>query len=329
MSEIYLANMGSKGVAKQVAIKRVKPQLSRDEQLLEMFRHEARIGSMLNHPNIVHVYDVDEEDLVPYIVMEYIQGYELNVFLRRGISLGKPLPMDHAVELVRQAAMGMAHFHAKRTAAGAPLEIVHCDISPTNLLVTRNGFVKILDFGIARSRDHLYRNPPVVAGKPSYMSPEQVNKEEVDLRSDIFSLGIILYEMTVGRRLFRGPSAEVLKQFTDDDIPEPTSILAGYPAQLEPIVMRALASKPGSRFQSARDFADALEGFLHSRAPLCTATRIAEYVRQIYPHADSEVLEPTALVAAEAANAPSITAARIAIIGLVMILLVSGLLWLA
>ncbi len=121
MSEIYLANMGSKGVAKQVVVKRIKPELSRDVHLIEMFRHEAKVGSMLNHPNIVHVYDVDDDEMGPYIVMEYIEGYELNVFLRRGISLGKPLPLDYAVELVRQTAMGMAHFHAKKTVVGGTL----------------------------------------------------------------------------------------------------------------------------------------------------------------------------------------------------------------
>src|SRR5262249_8342396 len=157
-----------------------------------------------------HVYDVDEHDGIPYIAMEYIVGEELNELCRRGIAHDRFLPLEHAVELMRQAAAGMGYFHAKRAAdfgsgpdAGEPLEIVHLDISPSNLLVTQDGFLKIIDFGIARAKG-LRQPSEVLPGKLSYMSPEQAARQAIDHRSDVVSLGIVLYEITVGRRLFRG-----------------------------------------------------------------------------------------------------------------------------
>jgi serine/threonine protein kinase len=211
MAEIYLARQAAMaGFEKEVVIKRLRQELADDPRIVEMFLDEARIGAQLNHPNIVHVYDVDEHDGIPYIAMEYIIGEELNELCRRGINHDRFLPLEHAVELIRQAAAGMGYFHAKRGADGTslahePLDIVHLDISPSNLLVTQDGFLKVIDFGIARAKGQSARSD-VLPGKLSYMSPEQAARQPVDHRSDIFSLGIVLYEITVGKRLFRGPA---------------------------------------------------------------------------------------------------------------------------
>src|SRR6185503_423593 len=145
MAEIYLARQAAMaGFEKEIVIKRLSPELADDPRIVEMFLDEARIGALLNHPNIVHVYDVDVLDGIPYIAMEYIVGEELNALCRRGIALERFLPLEHAVELMRQAAAGMGYFHSKRGAEGSadadkPLDIVHLDISPTNLLVTQDG----------------------------------------------------------------------------------------------------------------------------------------------------------------------------------------------
>ena len=158
MAEIYLARQAAAaGFEKLVAIKRLRVEHAADPRIIEMFQGEARIGALLNHPNIVHVYDVGVHDGVPYIAMEHIVGEELNELCRRGIAHGSFLPIEHAVELMRQAAAGMGYFHALRAgggagAAGRPLGIVHLDISPSNLLVTQDGFLKIIDFGIASAR---------------------------------------------------------------------------------------------------------------------------------------------------------------------------------
>lgn len=283
MAEIYLARQAAMaGFEKEVVIKRLRAELADDPRIIEMFLDEAKIGAQLNHPNIVHVYDVDENEGIPYIAMEYIIGEELNELCRRGISHGRFLPLEHAVELIRQAAAGMGYFHAKRGAEGTalgntPLEIVHLDISPSNLLVTQDGFLKIIDFGIARAQGQASRSD-VLPGKLSYMSPEQAARGEVDHRSDIFSLGIVLYEITVGRRLYRGPAQEVVQKLIDGQVEPPTFARRNFPPALESIVMRALEKHPEDRYQTAYDLADDLESFLRDEKLHSGPVRIARYL---------------------------------------------------
>ena len=283
MAEIYLARQAAMaGFEKEVVIKRLRPELADDPRVVEMFLDEAKIGAQLNHPNIVHVYDVDENDGIPYIAMEYIVGEELNELCRRGIAHGRFLPLEHAVEVMRQAAAGMGYFHAKRGAEGSslatdPLDIVHLDISPTNLLVTQDGFLKVIDFGIARARGQTVRSE-VLPGKLSYMSPEQAARKAVDHRSDIFSLGIVLYEITVGKRLYRGPAQEVVKKLIDGSIEPPTFARRNFPPALESIVMRTLEKHPEDRYQSAYDLADDLESFLRDERLHSGPVRIARYL---------------------------------------------------
>jgi serine/threonine protein kinase len=287
MAEIYLARQNAMaGFDKDVVIKRLKPELASDPRIVEMFLDEARIGAVLNHPNIVHVYDVDEEGGIPYIAMEYIVGEELNELCRRGLGHGRFLPLEHAVELIRQAAAGMGYFHAKRGSHGTPfegvgLDIVHCDISPTNLLVTEDGFLKIIDFGIARAKDQRPREEGMIPGKLSYMAPEQATRGIVDYRSDIFSLGVVLYEITVGRRLFKGPAHEVVKRLTEGEIEAPTFVRRDFPPQLEAIIMRTLERHPESRYPSAYDLADELEGFLREARLHSGPVRIARYLDEL------------------------------------------------
>ncbi len=283
MAEIYLARQAAMaGFEKHVVIKRLRAELADDPRVVEMFLDEARIGAALNHPNIVHVYDVDEHDGIPYIAMEYIIGEELNELCRRGIGLGKFLPLEHAVELMRQASAGMGYFHAKRGAEGTvdadqPLDIVHLDISPSNLLVTQDGFLKVIDFGIASSRGKSARGD-VLPGKLGYMSPEQAARKRVDHRSDIFSLGIVLYEITVGKRLFRGGAKDVVQRLIDAQIEPPTFARRNFPSSLESIVMRALEKHPEDRYQSAYDLADDLETFLRDARMHSGPVRIARYL---------------------------------------------------
>ncbi len=286
MAEIYLARQAAMaGFEKEVVIKRLRTELADDPRVVEMFLDEAKIGAQLNHPNIVHVYDVDEHDGIPYIAMEYIVGEELNELCRRGISHGRFLPLEHAVELMRQAAAGMGYFHAKRgdegtQLAGEALEIVHLDISPSNLLVTQDGFLKIIDFGIARAKGGFSSGAraDVLPGKLSYMSPEQAARKEVDHRSDIFSLGIVLYEITVGRRLYRGPAQEVVHRLVEAQVEPPTFARRNFPPALESIVMRTLERHPEDRYQTAYDLADDLESFLRDERLHSGPVRIARYL---------------------------------------------------
>ncbi len=285
MAEIYLARQAAMaGFEKHVVIKRLRAELADDPRVTEMFLDEARIGAALNHPNIVHVYDVDEHDGIPYIAMEYIIGEELNELCRRSIAQDRFLPLEHAVELMRQASAGLGYFHAKRGAEGTadadlPLQIVHLDISPSNLLVTQDGFLKVIDFGIASSRGTARRaGMDVLPGKLGYMSPEQAARKSVDHRSDIFSLGIVLYEITVGKRLFRGGAKEVVHRLIDAAVEPPTFARRNFPSALEAIVMRALEKHPEDRYQSAYDLADDLETFLRDTRMHSGPVRIARYL---------------------------------------------------
>jgi serine/threonine protein kinase len=308
MAEIYLARQAAMaGFEKQVVIKRLRAELADDPRIIEMFLDEARIGALLNHPNIVHVYDVDEHDGIPYIAMEYIVGEELNELCRRGLTNGRFLPLEHAVELIRQAATGMGYFHAKQGAEGSqladqPLEIVHLDISPSNLLVTQDGTMKVIDFGIARARGQRMRSE-VMPGKLSYMSPEQAARSSsssplVDHRSDIFSLGIVLYEITVGRRLFRGSANEVVQKLINAEVEPPTFFRRSFPPALESIVMRALEKHPADRYQSAYDLADDLETFLRDERLHSGPVRIARYLDML-THAEGGQRRPELVSEAE------------------------------
>ncbi len=282
MAEIYLARQNAMaGFEKEIVIKRLKPELAKDRAIVEMFLDEARIGAVLNHPNIVHVYDVDTQDGIPYIAMEYIRGEELNHLCRRGLQLGNFLPLQHAVELLRQSAEGMGYFHACRDGGAQSLDIVHCDISPTNLLITEDGFLKIIDFGIARARTQRFRHDNAIPGKLSYMSPEQASRGTVDWRSDIFSLGIVLYEITVGKRLFRGPAHEVVQRLKNCEITPPTFVRNNFPGALESIVMRTLEAHPNDRYQSGYDLADDLEMFLRDAKLRSSPVRIARYLDEL------------------------------------------------
>ena len=263
MAEIYLARqLSAGGFEKDVVIKRLRPELAGDRRIADMFLDEAEVCSLLVHPHTVHVYDVGEHGGVPFIAMEYIRGEELNELCRRGLAAGAFLPLAHAVELIRQAALSLGHFHSLKDRAGVDLEIVHCDISPTNLLVTGDGFTKVIDFGIARFRGQRYRDQAAVPGKLSYMSPEQARREPLDYRSDIYSLGVVLYEITVGRRLFKGPAHEVIKRLAAGKVEPPTFVRNDYPGPLESVVMRALEPSPIDRYQSAFDLADELHQLL-------------------------------------------------------------------
>lgn len=299
MAEIFLARQAAfAGFEKHVVIKRLRAELAGDPRIREMFLTEARIGAQLNHPNIVHVYDVDVHDGIPYIAMEYIVGEQLNQLCQRGISCGRFLPLPHAVELIRQAASGLGYVHAKRAPLvgqvdsamappeGEPLEIVHLDISPTNLLVTRDGFLKVIDFGIARTKG---APADALPGKLSYMSPEQVSRATVDQRSDIFSLGIVLYEITVGKRLFRGAAADVVERLTAARVPPPTFARRDFPPALESIVMRALERYPEDRYQNAYELADDLEAFLADHRLQTGPVRIARYLNDLAANASGAV----------------------------------------
>ena len=283
MAELYVARQRAVGgFEKQLVLKLLQGRYAENPRVVEMFLDEARLAAKLNHPSIVHVYDVAEADGVKFIAMEYIHGETLTDIIRRGVAVQNYLPLEHGLHIISQAAAGLAYAHGRFDADGAPLRIVHRDVSPSNILVSYEGQTKIVDFGIARIQDQIREESGMRPGKASYMSPEQVAGEGADYRSDIFSLGIILYEISLGQRLWRGPADEVMRRIVEETIPPPTSVRRDYPPALELIVMRALEKRPADRYQSAEELRNDLEEFLDESGFRTGPRRMAIYLKQLF-----------------------------------------------
>jgi len=283
MAELFIAKQEAMGgFEKPVVLKLLQPRYAENPRVVSMFLDEARLAAKLNHPSIVHLYDVAEDGGLKYIAMEYIHGETVADIVKRGLAVNNYLPLEHAVHVVRQSAAGLAYAHERREADGHVLRIVHRDVSPTNILVSYEGQTKIVDFGIARAQDELREESGTRPGKASYMSPEQVRGEPVDYRSDIFSLGIILYELTLCQRLFRGAPELIMRKIVDEMVTPPTAINRDYPPTLELIVMKALEKRPEDRYQSAEEMSHDLEEFLEESGMRSGNRRVSLYIQDLF-----------------------------------------------
>ncbi len=251
MANIYLGNAETS----PVVIKRLKRKYQKDDRIVQMFRDEGRILSELNHPQIVSFHQAGEDE-GPFIEMDFIDGQQLNVVCRKGIHQDRFLPTSVAVALMADAASGLAHFHSAKDDEG-DLEIVHCDISPTNLLLGKGGKLSIIDFGIAQARFQSTRGR-VFPGKLSYMAPEQVNRQKITARTDIFALGVVFYEITVGQRLFRGKAKDVARRITTGEIPRPSERKKDFPPALEELILKMLEVSPEDRFHGGAELAEGI-----------------------------------------------------------------------
>jgi len=283
MAELFIARQEAVGgFEKEVVLKILQPRYAQNPRVVTMFLDEARLAAKLNHPAIVHVYDVADEGGFKYIAMEYIHGETIADIVKRGLAVDRYLPLEHAIHIVRQAAAGLAFAHGGREGVNRTARIVHRDVSPTNILVSYEGQTKIVDFGIARIQDELREEAGILPGKASYMSPEQVSGRPVDQRADLFALGIILYELTLCQRLYRGPAEAVMKRIVSEPVQPPTAIRHDYPAALELIVMRALEKRPEDRYQSAEQMHDDLEEFLNESGLRTGNRRVALYMNELF-----------------------------------------------
>jgi serine/threonine protein kinase len=255
MAEVFLARAeGIRGFQRLLAVKRILPQFAGDAEFVRMFLDEARIAATLHHPNIVRVFEVDIAGGQVFYVMEYLHGHSVAALLRRLADGGVRLPLDAAVAIAAAVAAGLHHAHERRSASGEPLHIVHRDVGPGNVIVTYDGHVKLIDFGIARAAGNLHRTQfGLFKGKLPYASPEQCRCEPLDRRSDVFSLGVVLYELTTGQPPFVADGErELLRAVSEARITPPRQIEPSVPPGLEAIVMRALAASPDERYRSAR-----------------------------------------------------------------------------
>ncbi len=285
MGEIYLAtHVGSGGIEKTCVLKRMLPSFARDPEFVRMFLDEARITIALSHPNIVHVHDVGRESGSLFLAMEPVHGEDLRTIVKTARHEGRPIPIDQAVSIVLGAAAGLHHAHEKRGPAGEWLSIVHRDVCPGNVLVTYDGCVKVTDFGVAKAAFKSSRTRTgTVRGTVPYMSPEQCQGQPVDRRSDVFALGVLLYELTTGTLLFDADNDfAIMRKIVDDALVPPSSIVPDYPADLEAIVMRALMRDVEVRYATAEQLQSALEHYARTHGLGVSALELSRFMHSLF-----------------------------------------------
>ncbi|MBX7099672.1 MAG: protein kinase [Myxococcaceae bacterium] len=286
MAEVFLARQtGLEGFEKLVVLKRILPVHAANPDFVKMFIDEARTAADLRHPNVVSVTDVGRDAGTYFIAMEYLHGVDLSQLVARSQQLGERVPLEHALQIVADAAAGLHYAHTKKDLQGQPLAIVHRDVSPQNVLVTFDGLTKVLDFGIAHARRRGTKTDVgVVKGKYGYLSPEQLEGASLDARSDLFALGIVLWELTTLRRLFDRPSdAEVLRAVMECRVPRPSTVVPDYPPALEDVVLTALAPRREQRFADCQAFGRALEEYLDQRRLPHSPSRVSQYLKSLFP----------------------------------------------
>jgi serine/threonine-protein kinase len=265
MAEVFRAESeGLQGFRKQVAIKRVLPHLSSKKKFISMFLDEARLSAQLSHSNCVQVFDIGVGDNAFFIVMEFVDGGNLKSIIEHIKKSGRDFPVEAAVYITLELCKGLAYAHELTDSSGAPLHIVHRDMSPPNVLITKHGEIKIVDFGLAKANSQLEKSEPgIIKGKFSYLAPEAAMGQDVDARTDIFALGIMLWELLAGQRLFMGETDfQTVKKVQAAHVPSIMQINKKVPAELERIINHALARDPAQRFQTAREMGLDLTRFM-------------------------------------------------------------------
>jgi serine/threonine-protein kinase len=292
MAEVFLArHIGAEGFERRVAIKRILPHLSDSEEFRSMFLDEARLAAQLTHPNVVHIYDFGRAGDYDFIAMEFVDGVDIGQLIKRGRK--HPVPFELAARVLADVCGALGYAHRMSDASGRPLKLVHRDVSPQNVLVSYDGVVKLVDFGIAKAAFAAGRTRPgVVKGKYAYMSPEQVEGKSLDGRSDVFSAGICLYELVTGVPLFRRDDVTAsMREIRDGKPIVPERYRPDVPDALVAIMRRALARSRDDRYPDAEAMQADLERYLKSADALATASELGAYLRRELPpaaHADGE-----------------------------------------
>ena len=282
MADVLLGRTdGIEGFERHVVLKRIKPEHARDQRFIRMFLDEARVAANLHHQHIVQVHDIGESAGEYFIAMEYIHGEDVRTILSSASKSRAHVPLGHAIALVSAAAAGLHYAHERRGTDKRPLGIVHRDVSPSNILVGYDGSVKVVDFGIAKATMRQETRSGGLKGKVSYMSPEQCKSDEIDRRSDVYSLGVVLYELATTTRLFKGENDYlVMDQIVNGRVSLPRVRRPDLPNELSAIIMRALAPDPERRYFTADELRVALDQFA-AKAGLTTSTSgIAAYMRK-------------------------------------------------
>jgi serine/threonine-protein kinase len=297
MAEVWLAEEAGRP-RRRYALKRLLPTLADDPGFVKMFLDEARLGAELNHPGLVPVHDLGREGGAYFMAMDYVAGCDLRHLLRRARLAGQRLPVRLAAWVVARAAEALDHAHRAHAHDGRPLEVVHRDLSPANVLLSFQGGVYVIDFGIARAAFRAHREGAALRGKFGYLSPEQARGGPVDRRADVFSLGTVLHEALTGHRLFTGPSdLAVLQRVRDAAVAPPSDLNPAVPPGLDAVVLRALSREPADRDPWAADLAGALAPFAAGAGPGALAA-------ELLARCPDEAARELAWVTADGAVAP-------------------------
>jgi eukaryotic-like serine/threonine-protein kinase len=301
MAEIFLAQShGPQGFEKQVVIKRIRSALADDPSFIQMFIAEARVASKLNHANVVHIFDFDQHQDSYYLAMEYVRGKSLAEVHRRSRTVGRPFPPVLAAQIALEVARGLAYAH-RLTEHGQPLGLVHRDVTPHNVLLSYDGAVKLTDFGIAKASNRA-STAGMLKGKFAYMAPEQARGDPVDARTDLFALGITLWELLTGSRLFDGESdLGVLRAVQEREIVAPATLNRAVDPLLSDVVMTALRRDPARRYQTAGELERKLLTYVIGATRAPEDTDVGLFVRTLFPDEaraedDGEPLVPLQLV---------------------------------
>ncbi len=281
MAEVYRA-ISPEDAEHLVAIKCMRPQLAKENRFVEMFIREGKLALLLEHENIVRTLEIGRSEGRYFITMEYISGRDLTQLLRRCQEMSKRIPVPHAIYIASMVCRGLHYAHSRTDAEGRLLNIVNRDVSPSNVRLSYDGDVKLLDFGIAQAMLKFTSEIGILKGKFSYMSPEQIRGMPVDARTDIFSTAILLHEMLTTEKLFRGDSEfDLMEKVRSAAVPPPSKFNRRVKPELDAIVLRGLAREPDDRFPNAGAFADALDEVLESYG--FQKDELREFVRGMFP----------------------------------------------
>jgi serine/threonine-protein kinase len=287
MASVWAARLkGTRGFQKLVAIKTMLPGLVDDPSFERMFLDEASLASQVRHPHVIEIMDLGEQDRILYLVMEWVSGEALSIIMKYAATRGG-IPLPIAVHIATQTCRGLHAAHELREGDGVLVGLVHRDVSPQNVLVTYDGVVKVVDFGVAKATARLDTQTEAgqLKGKIAYMSPEQLRGEKIDRRTDVFAMGILLYMMTTGKHPFRGDDqAQTIARISSDEPAIlPSVLVPGYPPGLEACVMQALAKDSAKRYPSANDMLLGLTRALPSAMRESTDEEVSEFIRRLLP----------------------------------------------
>ncbi len=285
MGSIYEAQQfGAEGFIKKVAIKTILPRYAKRESQIASFVGEARLVANLVHQNIVQIHHLGRHEGGYYIAMEYIDGITLTNFMSMHVQLVRQTPVDIATFITSRICRGLEYAHSKKDAEGKPLNLVHRDVSPNNIMIDTEGEVKLTDFGVAKAEHFMEDESDDLVGCVEFMSPEQARCAPVDGRSDIFSLGLVFYELLSGTRLFRCPDGDVvgaLKSVVEAEVPDPRQYRPELPSSVVEIVLRMLAKDRDERYQTAGELARALEEDMYGAGYGPTVVKLATYIDEL------------------------------------------------